>query len=159
MPSNASIAISIVQMKPKLGNINLNASKILEFYEKSNAEIVLFPELSLTGYSPRDKLLSDAFIQECHAKIDEILMCIGEKICIIGTPFFESNKLYNAVIAMQHGSIIAKSFLVKKEKTNEWADCCIKKMESRFENPEALEKDSKGAASIGEECMKELLGL
>ena len=110
MPSNASIAISIVQMKPKLGNINLNASKILEFYEKSNAEIVLFPELSLTGYSPRDKLLSDAFIQECHTKIDEILMCIGEKICIIGTPFFESNKLYNAVIAMQNASIIAKSF-------------------------------------------------
>jgi hypothetical protein len=49
--------------------------------------------------------------------------------------------------------------LLGKEKTNEWADCCIKKMESRFENPEALEKDSKGAASIGEECMKELLGL
>ena len=109
MPST-SIAISIVQMKPKLGNIEFNAGKILEFYEKSNAEIVLFPELSLTGYSPRDQLLSATFIQNCHTKLNEILKNIGEKICIIGTPFFENGRLYNAVLAMKNGEIIAKSF-------------------------------------------------
>lgn len=109
MPSS-SIAISIVQMKPKLGNINFNSEKILNFYKESHAEIVLFPELSLTGYSPRDQLLSATFIQSCHKKLNEILSCIGKKICIIGTPFSENGKLYNAVIAMQYGKIIAKSF-------------------------------------------------
>jgi len=97
-------------MKPKLGNINFNAAKILKFYKQSEAEIILFPELSLTGYSPRDQLLSTTFIKNCHAKLNEILSCIGEKICIIGTPFSENGKLYNAVIAIQNGKIIAKSF-------------------------------------------------
>ena len=97
-------------MKPKLGNINFNSEKILNFYKESHAEIVLFPELSLTGYSPRDQLLSAIFIQSCHKKLNEILTCIGKKICIIGTPFSENGKLYNAVIVMQYGKIIAKSF-------------------------------------------------
>ncbi len=108
MPSK--ISITIVQMKPKLGNIEFNVAKILEYYNKAHTQIVLFPELSLTGYSPRDQLLSSKFIENCHTKVNEILCQTSEKICIVGTPFFENGKLYNAVLAMQHGKIIAKSF-------------------------------------------------
>jgi predicted amidohydrolase len=108
MPSK--ISITIVQMKPRLGNIEFNTAKILEYYDKSQTQIILFPELSITGYSPRDQLLSQKFIENCHAKVDEIMRQTSEKICIIGTPFFENGKLYNAVLAMQNGKIIAKSF-------------------------------------------------
>jgi len=105
-----AITIDIIQMKPKLGDIKENARKILELYNQSNSEIVLFPELCLTGYSPRDDLLSQKFIEHCHKELLKILHEIKERVCIISMPYSESGKLYNAVLALQSGQIIAKSF-------------------------------------------------
>ena len=102
--------IAVIQMKPKLGNINYNANEILSFYEKSKADIILFPELCLTGYIPKDMLLSSKFIEKCHIKLQEITQLIGEKVCIISMPYLENEKLYNAVIVLQNQKIIACSF-------------------------------------------------
>ena len=73
--------IAVIQMKPKLGNINYNANEILNFYHKSNADILLFPEMCLTGYLPKDTLLSSKFIKQCHIKLQEITKIISEKVC------------------------------------------------------------------------------
>jgi NAD+ synthase (glutamine-hydrolysing) len=80
------IKISIIQLKPKIGDLEANSKKILDFYLKAQGEIVLFPELSLLGYLPKDLLLYPKFISECHAKLNHILQFIKEKICIIGLP-------------------------------------------------------------------------
>ena len=97
-------------MKPKIGNIEENKKKIIELYSKSHSEIVVFPELSLTGYIPKDLLLSKKFIQNTQNALNEILPHIGERICIIPMPYFEKNKLYNSSIVLQNRNIISKSF-------------------------------------------------
>ena len=51
--------IAIAQINTKVGDLQGNASKIKKFIEKAaklNAELVIFPELSLTGYPPKDLL-------------------------------------------------------------------------------------------------------
>jgi NAD+ synthetase len=102
--------IAVVQMKPKLGNINYNANEILNFYKKSIADIILLPEMCLTGYLPKDTLLSSKFIEKCHKKLEDIMKHIGEKVCIVSMPYLESEKLYNAVVVLQNQKIIACSF-------------------------------------------------
>lgn len=104
------IAITIAQIKPKLGNIEYNIEQILKYYKQAKGEIVLFPELCLTGYSPRDELFQKQFIKNCHKALLEILPLISQKICIISMPFEEDDNLYNACLALQNGKIIAKSF-------------------------------------------------
>jgi len=54
--------------------------------------------------------------------------------------------------------------ILGKEKTDKWVNCAIDKMEQKFDNPEAAEKaiervDTKAAEKIGEECMKEIIGM
>ncbi len=102
--------IAVIQMKPKLGNINYNANEILNFYKKSNADILLFPEMCLVGYLPKDALLSSKFLEKCHKKLEEIMKHINEKVCIISMPYLENEKLYNAVIVLQNQKIITCSF-------------------------------------------------
>ena len=104
------IAITIAQIKLKLGNIEYNIEQILKNYKKAKGEIVLFPELCLTGYGPRDELFQKQFIKNCHKALTEIFPLISEKICIISMPFEEEGVLYNACLALQNGGIIAKSF-------------------------------------------------
>ena len=59
--------VALCQINSTLGNFDYNSSLILKFYERSkklNADIVVFPELSITGYPPQDLLLNDNFINE-----------------------------------------------------------------------------------------------
>lgn len=101
--------ITIAQIKPKIGDLNHNAEKILDFYARAKGEIVLFPELSLCGYTPRDLFFYDGFLKECEEKMREIAENIGEKICVFGLPLMENGKLYNAMVAVKGGVVVAKS--------------------------------------------------
>ena len=49
--------------------------------------------------------------------------------------------------------------ILGKEKTDKWVNCAIDKMEQKFNNPEAADNDTKAAEKIGEECMKEIIGM
>lgn len=101
--------LTIAQTEPKLGDISHNAKMILDFYHRAEGEIVLFPELSLTGYTVRDAMLVPHFISACEKKMIEIMKEIGEKICVMGLPFYENGHLFNAMIAIKQGQVIAKS--------------------------------------------------
>ena len=59
--------VALAQINSTLGNFELNSSlilKALQDVKELNADIVVFPELSVTGYPPQDLLLNDNFINE-----------------------------------------------------------------------------------------------
>ena len=59
--------IALAQINPTVGDIAGNSAKILQFIERakqSRARLVVFPELSLIGYPPRDLLLKPQFIDD-----------------------------------------------------------------------------------------------
>ena len=59
--------VALCQINTILGNFDYNCDKILKFYNKSielNSDIVVFPELVITGYPPQDLLLNNEFIND-----------------------------------------------------------------------------------------------
>ncbi|MCL2567467.1 MAG: NAD+ synthase [Alphaproteobacteria bacterium] len=102
------LKISALQMHSLLGNLQVNTEKILNFYDSCDADIIITPELALSGYSPMDNLYSAGF-QTAIKKYIEIIKnhTKGKKnTLILGTPIFENGKIYNAALIIAEGDII-----------------------------------------------------
>jgi NAD+ synthase (glutamine-hydrolysing) len=95
--------IFLAQQNYHIGNIEANTKKIIEaikIAKLDNADIILFSELSVCGYPPRDFLYFNDFIEKCIAAIDEIKLHAEGIAVIIGAPQknnkVEGKDLYNA---------------------------------------------------------------
>ncbi len=67
--------IALAQINVHIGNFESNFQKIannIEQAEKLNVDVILFPELCLCGYPPRDFLNFDDFIDNCYEIIEKI---------------------------------------------------------------------------------------
>ncbi len=108
MPALSKIAIA--QINPTVGDIAGNSAKILQAWRKASdegAELVVFPELCVTGYPPQDLILSSDF----RKKAIEAVQDIAEKTAngaaiIIGCIWEESGKIYNAALLLEGGRIV-----------------------------------------------------
>jgi NAD+ synthase (glutamine-hydrolysing) len=90
--------ISICQINPSVGAINYNYKKIIKFYKKSlflGADIIIFPELSITGYPPKDLLFEKKFIDK-NLMYAEKLSKVSTKPIIFGYVSRNKGKLYNS---------------------------------------------------------------
>jgi len=93
--------IEIFQTSPKLNKTNLN--DVLENVKKSNADLVLFPELALNGYKIKDALFEDAF---CLDELNDFKVLSQAKDICIGVALKEGHKIYNASIYFKNGEAI-----------------------------------------------------
>ena len=58
--------VALCQINPTVGSISDNVRKIIKAYKDAldnNCDIIVFPELAITGYPPQDLLLNDKFIE------------------------------------------------------------------------------------------------
>ncbi len=82
--------IALAQVNTTVGDVSGNARRALEAVrrgEEAGADLVLLPELALTGYPPRDLLLRGHLAERCHEAIDEIArQCRGRTAAVIGMP-------------------------------------------------------------------------
>ncbi len=106
--------VALAQINTTVGDLSGNESRILEAYlsgSDSRADLVVFPELTLTGYPPRDLLLRDAFIEANLAALDRLAKATGKTGLVIG--FVGRNGrnpgrgLTNSVALRAEGSIVA----------------------------------------------------
>lgn len=105
--------IYIGQINPTVGAIHSNTELIRSTYEagvKAGAELVMVPELSVTGYPPRDLLDREVFIESTLRARDEIVAATGNVPlifgCITRTRSWCGKPLHNAAIAAQNGRVI-----------------------------------------------------
>jgi NAD+ synthase len=106
------LAIAVAQLNPTVGDIAGNADKARRARAdavRDGADIVAFPELFLSGYPPEDLVLKPAFQAACRAKIEELARetADGGPAMLIGTPWLEETKLYNAYCLLERGVIAA----------------------------------------------------
>jgi len=91
-----------------VGDLEYNTGKILEYINKANAagsDLVIFPELSLTGYPPQDLLLNIQFLDVVEIKLQEICRAVGNTGVILGVPMRCTNGLYNTAVLMYKGEL------------------------------------------------------
>ena len=100
--------ISLAQINPTVGDIQSNYELILKhakIAEKSNAEILITPELSICGYPPEDLLLNTDFIDECNNILLKIAKKFPSLIIIVGHPRNYRGSLYNSASILYKGKI------------------------------------------------------
>ncbi|MBI4006189.1 MAG: NAD+ synthase [Gammaproteobacteria bacterium] len=105
------IRIAIAQINTCVGNIPANTdliiSKIQEALDKYKANIIVFPELTISSYPPEDLLLRPAF----HKQISQAFELIQNKVigidCIIGYPEKTGNQLFNSCSLLRDRKLIA----------------------------------------------------
>lgn len=81
--------IALAQQNYRIGDFAYNTQKIIQAIQKAtsaNADLVVFSELCICGYPPRDFLLFDEFIQSCLQAIDQIKPYTKNIAVLIGSP-------------------------------------------------------------------------
>ncbi|OPL10762.1 MAG: NAD synthetase [Firmicutes bacterium ML8_F2] len=103
--------IALAQINPTIGALSQNTNKIKEYYHRASegsADLVIFSELSLSGYPPKDLLLYESFIQKEKELIENELLPLTaqqDTAILLGTSHSEDGKLYNAALLLSGGSI------------------------------------------------------
>ena len=100
--------IGICQINPTVGAINKNKQLILENYNRSislGAELVVFPELALTGYPPQDLLLREQFLKRTANAFDEIAKQTSTPI-VLGSTLVDNSDLFNCSFLCENGKIV-----------------------------------------------------
>ncbi len=107
--------IAIAQINSKVGDLQGNASKIKKIIEKAaklNADLVIFPELSLTGYPPKDLLSNKDFVTANLNELEKIAHAAEKTACVIGymdfNPSAKGKALFNSAALIHKGKILAK---------------------------------------------------
>jgi len=96
--------IALAQLNPIIGNIKYNAAKIsrvIKICRNFNTNLVIFPELALTGYPPRDLLLREDFLKETEIALEKFIAPYSTEVgIIIGAPVRENGNLYNSALVL-----------------------------------------------------------
>ena len=98
--------IALAQINPIVGDILGNTNKIRSIIRKIKSDIVVFPELSVTGYSPQDLLLKRNFIEENLKSLRKIAESAKNKAAIVGFIDKIGNNLHNGAAIINNGQII-----------------------------------------------------
>ncbi|HEX3442891.1 MAG TPA: NAD+ synthase [Pseudolabrys sp.] len=111
------LAIAIAQLNSTVGDVAGNAEKVrLARIEaaRQGADLVVFPELFIAGYPPEDLVLKPAFQAACRAMIETLARETAEPgpALLVGAPWLEGGKLYNAVALLDGGKIAALRYKV-----------------------------------------------
>ena len=111
------LAIAVAQINPTVGDIAGNAEKARQARAEAardGADLVAFSELFMCGYPPEDLVLKPALQAACRAKVEELARetADGGPAMLVGTPWVEDGKLYNAYCMLDRGAIAAVRFKV-----------------------------------------------
>ncbi|MFN2617359.1 MAG: NAD+ synthase [Thermoleophilaceae bacterium] len=103
------LRVALAQIDPTVGDIAGNARKVSEYTARAReaeAQLVVFPELCLTGYPPEDLLLKTDFLDAARAALEELAAQTRGIVALVGFPE-RSDDVYNAAAVLADGRLAA----------------------------------------------------
>ena len=106
-----NLRIAMAQFDFPVGDVAGNAARIAEMIafarDEYAADLVLFPELALSGYPPEDLLLRPAFLRACETAMADIAAQARGIVAVVGWPQPAGSVVYNAASVLRDGAIEA----------------------------------------------------
>ncbi len=103
------LRIALAQFDFPVGAVADNAERIAaliaEARDEYSADLVLFPELALSGYPPEDLLLRPSFLADCESAMQRIAQAATGIVAIVGWPQTAGSIVYNAASVLRDGVI------------------------------------------------------
>ncbi|CAM0121767.1 NAD+ synthase [Stenotrophomonas sp. GD03958] len=103
----ASIRIAMAQFDFPVGDVAGNTERIIEMIgqarDEYGAELVMFPELAVSGYPPEDLLLRPGFLYECEQAMGRIAAACRGITAVVGWPQAAGAVVYNAASVLRDG--------------------------------------------------------
>ena len=113
------LTIALAQMNQRVGDLEGNASAILEMRKQAaGADLLMVPELQLTGYPPEDLVLKPEFVRRTMEAAERLVDATGEPgpALLFGSIHHEAGQNYNVMILAEGGRMVART--LKRELPN-----------------------------------------
>jgi NAD+ synthase (glutamine-hydrolysing) len=107
--SQVNLRVAISQMNSVVGDFKYNVNCIknsLKEATKFGVDLILFPELTLTGYPPEDLLLKDDFITKNKKTLKNLALGVKEIVAVVGYVEKVKRNLYNSAALLYKGKVI-----------------------------------------------------
>lgn len=106
-----TLRIALAQFDFPVGDVRGNtgriAAMIAEARDEYGADIVLFPELAISGYPPEDLLMRPSFLEDCEAALREVAKAATGIVAVVGWPESAGSILYNSASVLRGGKVEA----------------------------------------------------
>lgn len=103
--------IALAQINPVVGDLAGNTALIFAAAEQARAagaDIIVTPELALTGYPPEDLLLRPSFLAECKRRIGEFIDRLDGITLVVGHPHAAGDEVFNAASVIRDGNVLGR---------------------------------------------------
>ena len=107
-----TLTLSLAQLDPTTADIDGNAALVRDAYDRAaaaGADVVVFPEMVVTGYCILDLVEDDTFVDRNRRALDEIAAHTGETAAVVGFVDRAGDDRYNAAAVCQDGEIVGVS--------------------------------------------------
>ena len=99
--------LALAQLNVVVGDVDGNVARLtgaIAAASRAGADLVVLPELAVTGYPPEDLLLRPGFVRAAREAVDEVARACTDTVALVGAPAFERD-LANAAFVCADGAV------------------------------------------------------
>jgi NAD+ synthase (glutamine-hydrolysing) len=105
------IIVALAQLDLVVGDVAGNTARILEYADRARdelrADLVVFPELSVSGYPPEDLLFHSGLRRRVAKAVENIRQSVRDIAVLFGYPEYQDDDIYNSCAVILNGKVLA----------------------------------------------------